>query len=124
MLAVIITGAAALALSTAAFAGTPSLGAGCGSGATITGSDTAGKFTLGSGFEHLRADVLGRADERAGLHGDERDQWRRPCGVGRPQDLDHPADGRRAVVRRRHDLVHLRQLLTAAIHSAPAQYCR
>lgn len=49
MLAVIITGAAALALSTAAFAGTPSLGAGCGSGATITGSDTAGKLTLGSG---------------------------------------------------------------------------
>jgi hypothetical protein len=39
---------AALILSTAAFAGTPTLGSGCGTGASIVGSDTAGKFTLGS----------------------------------------------------------------------------
>jgi hypothetical protein len=48
MLAVVAIGAAALALSATAFAGTPSLGAGCGAGASITGSDTAGKVTLGS----------------------------------------------------------------------------
>jgi hypothetical protein len=48
ILAIIVTGAAALALSSTAFAGTPSLSAGCGSGATIVGSDTGGKFTLGS----------------------------------------------------------------------------
>jgi hypothetical protein len=47
LLAIIVTGAAALLLSATAFAGTPSLGAGCGSGATIAGSDTAGKVTLG-----------------------------------------------------------------------------
>ena len=45
--AVMATGAAALLLSASAFAGTPSLGAGCGSGASIAGSDTAGKVTLG-----------------------------------------------------------------------------
>jgi hypothetical protein len=49
MLAVIVTGAGALLWSAAAFAGTPSLGAGCGSGASIVGSDTAGKVTLGTG---------------------------------------------------------------------------
>jgi hypothetical protein len=48
MLAVAAIGAAAMALSATAFAGTPSLGAGCGSGASITGSDTAGKVTLGA----------------------------------------------------------------------------
>jgi hypothetical protein len=48
MLAVVAICAGALALPATAFAGTPSLGAGCGSGASITGSDTAGKFTLGS----------------------------------------------------------------------------
>src|SRR5260370_22952220 len=48
MLAVVAIGAAALALSATAFAGSPSLGAGCGAGASIAGSDTAGKFTLGS----------------------------------------------------------------------------
>ena len=47
-LAIMLMGAAALMLSATAFAGTPSLGAGCGSGASIVGSDTAGKFTLGS----------------------------------------------------------------------------
>jgi len=46
-LAALLIGAGLL-LSSAAFAGTPSLGAGCGSGASIAGSDTAGKFTLGS----------------------------------------------------------------------------
>jgi hypothetical protein len=40
---------AALLLSSAALAGTPTLGAGCGSGASIVGSDTAGKLTLGTG---------------------------------------------------------------------------
>jgi hypothetical protein len=45
MLAVMATGA--LLWSAAAFAGTPSVGAGCGSGATIEGSDAAGKVTLG-----------------------------------------------------------------------------
>jgi hypothetical protein len=46
MLAVMATGA--LLWGAAAYAGTPSLGAGCGSGATIEGSDTAGKVTLGT----------------------------------------------------------------------------
>jgi hypothetical protein len=41
--------AAALSFATSSFAGTPSLGAGCGTGATIAGSDTAGKVTLGTG---------------------------------------------------------------------------
>jgi hypothetical protein len=49
MAAAMLTGAAALLLSTAALAGTPTLGAGCGSGANIVGSDTAGKITLGTG---------------------------------------------------------------------------
>jgi hypothetical protein len=40
---------AAILFSTASFAGTPSLGAGCGTGATIAGSDSAGKVTLGTG---------------------------------------------------------------------------
>jgi hypothetical protein len=48
MLAVAAIGAIAVALSATAFAGMPTLGAGCGSGASIVGSDTAGKFTLGS----------------------------------------------------------------------------
>jgi hypothetical protein len=47
-LAMMLTSAAALLLSATAFAGTPSLGAGCGSGASIVGSDMAGKLTLGS----------------------------------------------------------------------------
>jgi hypothetical protein len=48
MLAVVVIGVTALVFSTTAFAGTPSLGAGCGAGASIAGSDTAGKVTLGS----------------------------------------------------------------------------
>ena len=46
-LAVMMAAAAVLILSATSFAGTPSLGSGCGSGATIAGSDTAGKVTLG-----------------------------------------------------------------------------
>lgn len=45
-LAVVI--GAALLYSASAFAGTPTLGSGCGGGATITGSDAAGKVTLGT----------------------------------------------------------------------------
>jgi hypothetical protein len=44
----VIATAAMLLLSAAAFAGTPSPGAGCGSGALVKGSDTAGKVTLGT----------------------------------------------------------------------------
>jgi hypothetical protein len=43
-----VTLTAVLAFSTALFAGAPTLGAGCGTGATIVGSDTAGKVTLGT----------------------------------------------------------------------------
>jgi len=39
---------AALLYSASAFAGTPTLGSGCGAGASIRGSDTAGKVTLGT----------------------------------------------------------------------------
>jgi hypothetical protein len=46
-LAVMLAAGAVLILSATSFAGTPSLGAGCGGGATIAGSDTAGKLTLG-----------------------------------------------------------------------------
>ena len=49
-LAAMMAGAALLILSATSFAGTPSLGSGCGSsGASIVGSDTAGKVTLGTG---------------------------------------------------------------------------
>ncbi len=49
-LAAAIAGAALLICSATSFAGTPSLGAGCGSsGASIVGSDTAGRVTLGTG---------------------------------------------------------------------------
>jgi len=48
-LAIMVTGVAALLLSTTVFAGTPTLAPGCGTGASITGSDTAGKVTLGTG---------------------------------------------------------------------------
>ena len=48
-LVVMMTAAAVLILSATSFAGTPTLASGCGSGATIVGSDTAGKVTLGSG---------------------------------------------------------------------------
>ncbi len=41
--------AALVLLAAPAFAGTPTLGAGCGTGASIAGSDTAGKLTLGTG---------------------------------------------------------------------------
>ncbi len=44
-----MTAAAVLMLSATSFAGTPTLGAGCGSGATVAGSDTGGKVTLGTG---------------------------------------------------------------------------
>ena len=43
----LMAAAAVLILSATSFAGTPSLGAGCGGGAAIAGSDTAGKVTLG-----------------------------------------------------------------------------
>jgi hypothetical protein len=49
MLAIMVTSAAALGWSTTAFAGTPSLSSGCGSGATVVGADAAGKVTLGIG---------------------------------------------------------------------------
>src|SRR5713226_4717472 len=44
-----MAGAAFLIMSATSFAGTPTLAAGCGSGATIVGSDTGGKVTLGAG---------------------------------------------------------------------------
>lgn len=44
----VIMAAAVLILSATSFAGTPTLASGCGSGATIVGSDTAGKVTLGA----------------------------------------------------------------------------
>jgi hypothetical protein len=47
-LAVMMAAAAVLILSASSFAGTPTLGSNCGSGATIVGSDTAGKVTLGA----------------------------------------------------------------------------
>ena len=46
--AIVMTTVAALLFSATCFAGTPSLGAGCGAGASIVGSDTAGKVTLGT----------------------------------------------------------------------------
>ena len=85
---VMALGAAALALSATAFAGTPSLGAGCGGGASIVGSDTAGKVTLGtesgncvltfstayanaaSSADEMR--TTGASDSRAKLRCDER----------------------------------------------------
>jgi hypothetical protein len=48
-LALVITAAAALMLSAASFAGaTPTLGSDCGAGASIVGSNSAGKVTLGA----------------------------------------------------------------------------
>jgi hypothetical protein len=44
----ILVGTAMLFWSAIAFAGTPSLGANCGVGASIVGSDSAGKVTLGA----------------------------------------------------------------------------
>jgi hypothetical protein len=49
VLAAVTAGASLLLLSATSFAGTPSLGASCGSGASIVGNDSAGKVTLGSG---------------------------------------------------------------------------
>jgi len=46
-LVVMMAAAAVLIMSATSFAGTPSLGSGCGGGAAIAGSDTAGKLTLG-----------------------------------------------------------------------------
>jgi len=46
---VVMAAAAVFMLSASAFAGTPRLGVGCGTGASIVGSDTGGKVTLGSG---------------------------------------------------------------------------
>ena len=48
-LTAMMAGAALLILSATSFAGTPTLAPGCGSGATIVGSDTGGKVTLGTG---------------------------------------------------------------------------
>ena len=48
-LTVMMVGAVVLILSATSFAGTPTLVTGCGSGASVVGSDTAGKVTLGSG---------------------------------------------------------------------------
>ncbi len=49
IVAVVVTAAAILMLSAASYAGTPILGVGCGKGAVLVGSDTAGKVMLGSG---------------------------------------------------------------------------
>jgi hypothetical protein len=46
---VLIAGIAILLGPAMGFAGTPTLGADCGTGAAITGSDSAGKVTLGAG---------------------------------------------------------------------------
>jgi len=46
-IAAIVAGMVALFSSAIAFAGTPTLGTDCGAGASIAGSDTAGKVTLG-----------------------------------------------------------------------------
>ncbi len=46
--AIILMGAALLFWQSAAFAGTPTLGADCGAGATMVGSDFAGKVTMGT----------------------------------------------------------------------------
>ncbi len=112
MLAVVAIGAAALALSATAFAGSPSLGAGCGAGASIAGSDTAGKFTLGSNSGVCVLTLFHRVCKPAGLHGDERNQRRGTCGGRRPEDFSDPAHGGRALGRWRHDSLHLRGLLT------------
>ncbi len=47
-LCTLIAGTLILMLSTISFAGTPSLGTDCGTGATIVGSDSAGKITMGT----------------------------------------------------------------------------
>jgi hypothetical protein len=47
-LTAILAGTAMLFWSAIAFAGTPSLGADCGAGASIVGSDSAGKVTVGA----------------------------------------------------------------------------
>jgi len=44
----ILVGGILLVWSTISFAGTPSLGTDCGTGATIVGSDSAGKVTVGT----------------------------------------------------------------------------
>jgi hypothetical protein len=48
-LTALLAGTAMLCWSAAAFAGTPTLGPDCGTGAAIVGSDAAGKVTLGQG---------------------------------------------------------------------------
>jgi hypothetical protein len=48
-IAAVMAGVAILILSATSFAGTPTLAAGCGTGATVVGSDSAGKVTLGTG---------------------------------------------------------------------------
>jgi hypothetical protein len=48
-LAVMMAATAVLILSATSFAGTPTLVTGCGAGASVVGSDTAGKVTLGTG---------------------------------------------------------------------------
>jgi hypothetical protein len=45
----LIAGAAVMLWSAASFAGAPTVGPDCGSGASIVGSDSAGKVTVGSG---------------------------------------------------------------------------
>ncbi len=49
MLTVVVAAATIVMLSAASYAGTPILGTGCGSGATVLGSNLAGKVTIGSG---------------------------------------------------------------------------
>ncbi len=48
-LAVLLAGMAALLWSTVSFAAPPTLGADCGAAASIVGTDSAGKVTLGNG---------------------------------------------------------------------------
>jgi len=47
----VLAGTALLFWSAISFAGTPTLGADCGSGASVAGSDSAGKVTLGQGTD-------------------------------------------------------------------------
>lgn len=51
VLMALIAGAAVMLWSAASFAGAPTLGSDCGSGASIVGSDSAGKVTLGTGSQ-------------------------------------------------------------------------
>src|SRR5258708_35142764 len=58
-LTAMMAGAALLIMSATSFAGTPTLAPGCGSGATIVGSDTGGKVTLGTGNTYCIVNFAG-----------------------------------------------------------------